>query len=182
MNQGESISHQFIHTCPMFEPLLNEIHHFSHYSQKFIYRMPQFDWVWHFLESVELTSHDLDALCKAFHCFMRFFLGLEMLQNLLAMLFASKTEKELTWYAISMQENIDLATEFSLVKSDSGHVCFSFQGWFTSLMVFPIPITISTPLFVEPRWPKMCLNLSKFSTMLVNCRSKAVKVESEAYD
>jgi len=51
-----------------------------------------------------------------------------MLQNLLAMLFASKTEKELTWYAISMQENIDLATEFSLVKSDSGHVCFSFQG------------------------------------------------------
>jgi len=59
---------------------------------------------------------------------MRFFLGLEMLQNLLAMLFASKTEKELTWYAISMQENIDLATEFSLVKSDSRHVCFSFQG------------------------------------------------------
>ena len=125
MNQGESISHQFIRTCPMFEPLLNEIHHFSHYSQKFIYRMPQFDWVWHFLESVELTSHDLDALCKAFHCFMRFFLGLEMLQNLLAMLFASKTEKELTWYAISMQENTVFATEFSLLKSNNGHVRFS---------------------------------------------------------
>jgi len=59
---------------------------------------------------------------------MRFFLGLEMLQILLAILFASKTEKELTWYAISMQEIIDLATEFSLVKSDNGHVCFSFQG------------------------------------------------------
>ena len=105
-----------------------------------------------------------------------------MLQILLAMLFASKTEQVLTWYAISMQENIDLATEFSLVKSDSGHVCFSFQGWFTSLIVFPIPITISTPSFAEPRQPKMCLNLSKFSIMLVNCRSKAVKVESEAYD
>jgi len=45
-----------------------------------------------------------------------------MLPNLSAMLFASKKEKELTWYAISMQENIDFAIEFSLVESDSGHV------------------------------------------------------------
>ena len=58
----------------------------------------------------------------------------------------------------------------------------AFQGWFTSLIVFPIPITISTPLAAEPRWPKMGLNLSKFSIALLNCISNAVKVESKAYN
>ena len=72
-----------------------------------------------------MTSQDSDVLCKAFHCFMRFFLGLETLPNLSIMLFTSKTEKELTWYAMSMQESTVFATEFSLLKSDSGHVCFS---------------------------------------------------------
>ena len=125
MNQGKSISHQFIRTCPMFEPLLNEIHHFYHHSWKFIYYLPQFVRVWHLLESVELTSQGSDALCKAFHCFRRFFLGLEMLPNLSVISFASKTEKEVTWYAISMQENTVFATEFSLLKSNNGHVRFS---------------------------------------------------------
>jgi len=57
----------------------------------------------------------------------------------------------------------------------------TFQGWFTPLIVFPISITISTPSFAEPRRPKMGLNLFKFSIMLVNCRSNAVKAELEAY-
>jgi len=56
---------------------------------------------------------------------MRFFLGFEMLPNLSIILFALKSEKELTWYARSMQENTVFATEFSLLESDSGHVCFS---------------------------------------------------------
>ena len=59
---------------------------------------------------------------------------------------------------------------------------YAFQGWFTSLTVFPIPITISMPSFAEPRWPKMGLNLSKFSIVLLNCISNAVKVESKAYN
>ena len=109
----------------MFEPPLNEIHHFSHHPPKFIYCLPQFVRARHFLESVELTGQDFDALCKAFHCFVRFFLGLEMLPNLSVILFSSKTEKKVTWYAISMQENTAFAIEFSLLKSDSGHMCFS---------------------------------------------------------
>jgi len=48
-----------------------------------------------------------------------------MLPNLSVISFASKTEKNVTWYAISMQENMAFAIEFSLLKSDSGHVCFS---------------------------------------------------------
>ena len=56
---------------------------------------------------------------------MRFFLGLEMLPNLSIILFVSKTEKELTWYARSTQENTVFATEFSLLESDKGYVCFS---------------------------------------------------------
>jgi len=55
---------------------------------------------------------------------MRLFLGLEMLPNLSIILFVSKTEKELTWYARSMQENTVFATEFSLLESDYGYVCF----------------------------------------------------------
>jgi len=57
----------------------------------------------------------------------------------------------------------------------------TFQGWFTPLIVFLISITISTPSFAEPRWPKMGLNLFKFSIVLVNCRSNAIKAELEAY-
>jgi len=53
---------------------------------------------------------------------MRFFLGLEMLPNLSAILFVSKTEKELTWYAISIQENTVFATKFNLLESDSRYV------------------------------------------------------------
>jgi len=53
---------------------------------------------------------------------MRFFLGLEMLPNLSATLFVSKAEKELTWYAISIQENTVFATEFNLLESDSRYV------------------------------------------------------------
>ena len=56
---------------------------------------------------------------------MRFFLGLETLPNLSIILFTSKTEKELTWYARSMQENTVFTTEFSFLESDSRYVCFS---------------------------------------------------------
>ena len=76
-------------------------------------------------------------------------------------------------------------TQFSLQNSACSSqitgMC-TFQGWFTSLTVFPIPITISAPLAAEPRRPKMGLNLSKFSIALLNCISNAVKVESKAYN
>ena len=76
-------------------------------------------------------------------------------------------------------------TQFSLqnsaCSSQIAGMC-AFQGYLTSLIVFPIPITISAPSFVEPRWPKMGLNLSKFSIALLNCISNAVKVESKAYN
>ena len=76
-------------------------------------------------------------------------------------------------------------TRFSLqnsaCSSQIAGMC-AFQGWFTSLTVFPISIPISTPLLAEPRRLKMGLNLSKFSIVLLNCISNAVKVESKAYD
>ena len=77
--RDNSILHEFIRTCPFFEPLLNETNYFSHYAGKFIYCLAQFIWVGDFLESVELAGQSSDTLCKAFHWFMRFFLGLEML-------------------------------------------------------------------------------------------------------
>ena len=76
-------------------------------------------------------------------------------------------------------------TQFSLqnlaCSSQITGMC-AFQGWFTSLIVFPISITISAPSFLEPRRVKMGLNLSKFSIALLNCISNAVKVESKAYN
>jgi len=45
-----------------------------------------------------------------------------MLPNLSVISFASKTEKEVTWYAISMQENTAFAIKFSLRESDNGDV------------------------------------------------------------
>ena len=71
------------------------------------------------------------------------------------------------------------ALQNSACSSQIAGMC-AVQGWFTPLIVFPIPITISTPSFAEPRWPKMGLNLSKFSTVLLNCISNAAKAESEA--
>ena len=74
-------------------------------------------------------------------------------------------------------------TQFSLqnsaCSSQTTGMC-AFQGWFTWLIVFPIPITISTPLFAEPRWLKMGLNLSRFSIAFLNFRSNVIKAESEA--
>ena len=48
-----------------------------------------------------------------------------MLPNLSVISFALKTETEVTWYAISMQENTTLAIKFSLLESDSGCVRLS---------------------------------------------------------
>jgi len=74
-------------------------------------------------------------------------------------------------------------TQFSLqnlaCSSQITGMC-AFQGWFTSLIVFPILINISAPSFMEPRRLKMDLNLSKFLIVLLNCISNAVKAESEA--
>ena len=67
MNEGKTYLTLFLRTCPIFEPLLNETYHFSHYAQKLIYCLAQFVRVWDSLESVELARQNLDALCKAFH-------------------------------------------------------------------------------------------------------------------
>ena len=123
--RDNSILHEFIRTCPFFEPLLNETNYFSHYSGKFIYCLAQFIWVGDFLESVELAGQSSDTLCKAFHWFMRFFLGLEMLPTSSVVWFASRIERESTWYAASMQETTVSAIGFSCFESDNEHVCFA---------------------------------------------------------
>ena len=58
----------------------------------------------------------------------------------------------------------------------------AFQGWFTMLIVFPISIPISTPSPADPRWPKMDLNSSNLSIMLLTCASSALRSQSWAYD
>ena len=76
-------------------------------------------------------------------------------------------------------------TQFSLqnlaCSSQIRGMC-AFQGWFTSLIVFPISINISAPSFVGPRRLKMDLNLSKFSIVLLKCIPNAIRVESKAYN
>ena len=72
--RDNSISHEFIHTCPTFEPLLNKIHYFSHCAGKIIYCLAQFARVRNSQESIELAGQDSDALRKAFHWFMRLLL------------------------------------------------------------------------------------------------------------
>ena len=41
---------------PIFEPLLNKIHHFFHHSRKFDDSGAQFVGLWNLLEPVELAS------------------------------------------------------------------------------------------------------------------------------
>lgn len=103
--RNNSISYEFIHTCPMFEPLLNETHYFFHYAGKFIYCLAQFVRVRNSQESIKLVGQGSDALHKAFHWFMRLLLGLEMLLISSVILFKSKIGREFTWYAASMQKN-----------------------------------------------------------------------------
>jgi len=64
----------------------------------------------------------LDAVCKAFHCFMSFFLSLHMLQKQSVMLLTLKTEKEPTLYTTSIQENTACVTGFSCLKSDNTRI------------------------------------------------------------
>ena len=52
----ESISDELIRTHPIFEPLLNKIHHFFHHSRKFVDSGIQFAGLWNLFEPVELAS------------------------------------------------------------------------------------------------------------------------------
>ena len=123
--RDNSISREFIHTCPTFEPILHETHYFPHYASNFIYCPAQFVRVRNFQESIELASQSFDALREAFHWSMRVLLGLEMLPISSVILFESKIQRELTWYAASMQETTASAIGFSCFESDNCHVCFS---------------------------------------------------------
>ena len=88
--RDNSISREFIHTCPTFEPILHETHYFPHYASNFIYCPAQFVRVRNFQESIELASQSFDALREAFHWSMRVLLGLEMLPISSVMLFESR--------------------------------------------------------------------------------------------
>jgi len=121
-----------------------------------------------------------DTLREAFHRSMRLLLGLEMLPISSVILLESKIEGKLTWYAASMQENTISAIGFSCFESGNEHVCFSRMIYRAdSLSDFD---TISTPSLADPRPLKMGSNSSKFSIVLLNCTSNAVKVEPKAYD
>jgi len=105
MNQGENPSHMSPYVRVQFRALLNEIHHFSHHSRKFIDCMTQLLQTFLTMSS-RPASIQLALCCEAFQLFVRFFLGLNILPNLSVILSTLKAREEPAWYATSMQENI----------------------------------------------------------------------------
>ena len=69
-------------TFPAFKPSPNEVDHFFHDLGKLSHGAAQSIWDSNFLESVELVSKHLDAVCKTFHGFIGFLLSLQMLPKL----------------------------------------------------------------------------------------------------
>ena len=123
LDWSQLISHKriqrLIHTHPTFQPSPNKVNHFFHEYGKPSDSTTQLVWDWNFLEPAELARERLDAICKAFHCFIGSLLSLQMLQKSLVMLWTLKTEKEPTLYTTSIQESTACVTGFSCFKLDN---------------------------------------------------------------
>ena len=98
-------------TCPMFEPVLNETHYFSHYPENsFI---------------VLCSSSELGCSLRGFSLIHEILLGSWDATNFISQITHVENRREPTLYAAPIQENTVFAIGFTCFELDNGHPCFS---------------------------------------------------------